>query len=60
MFDVSFLSGIDLFKHLPDSCLEALVKAATYWIAVLGILFFRPEQTCRVCRSVFRARRTPL
>ena len=26
MLDVSFLSGIDLFKHLPDSCLEALEK----------------------------------
>jgi hypothetical protein len=24
MLDVSSLSGIDLFKHLPDSCLEAL------------------------------------
>ncbi len=23
---VSFLSGIDLFKHLPNSCLEALEK----------------------------------
>jgi hypothetical protein len=26
MLDVSFPSGTDLFKHLPDSCLEALEK----------------------------------
>ena len=26
MLDVSFLSEIDLFKHLPDSCLEVLEK----------------------------------
>jgi hypothetical protein len=26
MLDVSFPSGIDLFKHLPNSCLEALEK----------------------------------
>ena len=28
MLDVSFLSEIDLFRHLPDSCLRAIEKAS--------------------------------
>jgi CRP-like cAMP-binding protein len=48
MLDVSFLSGIDLFKHLPDSCLEALAKNSRILDCSAGYLFFRPEQTGRV------------
>src|SRR6266849_823147 len=48
MLDVSFLSGIDLFKHLPDSCLEALEKASEVLNCRAGHLFFQPEQTGRV------------
>jgi CRP/FNR family transcriptional regulator len=44
MFDVGFLSGIDLFKHLPDSCLEALEKDSNVLNCSAGYLFFQPEQ----------------
>jgi hypothetical protein len=40
MLDVSFLSGIDLFKHLPDSCLEALEKGSEVLNCSAGHLFF--------------------
>jgi CRP-like cAMP-binding protein len=45
MLDVSFLSEIDLFKHLPDSCLEALEKDSNVLNYSAGHLFFQPEQT---------------
>ena len=48
MLDVSFLSGIDLFKCLPDSCLEALEKESNALNCSAGHLFFQPEQTGRV------------
>lgn len=48
MLDVSFLSEIDLFKQLPDSCLEALEKDSNVLNCSAGHLFFRPEQTGRV------------
>ncbi len=48
MLDVGFLSGIDLFKHLPDSCLEALEKDSNLLNCSAGHLFFQPEQTGRV------------
>jgi CRP-like cAMP-binding protein len=48
MLDVSFLSEIDLFKHLPDSCLEALEKDSNLLNCSAGHLFFQPEQTGRV------------
>ena len=48
MLDVSFLSGIDHFKHLPDSCLEAFEKGSEVLNCRAGHLFFQPEQTGRV------------
>jgi CRP/FNR family nitrogen fixation transcriptional regulator len=48
MLGVSFLSEIDLFKHLPDSCLEVLEKDCNVLNCSAGYLFFRPEQTGRV------------
>ena len=48
MLDVSFLSEVDLFKHLPDSCLEALEKDCNVLDCCAGYLFFQPEQTGRV------------
>jgi len=48
MLDVNFLSGIDLFKHLPDSCLELLEKDSYVLSCSAGHLFFQPEQTGRV------------
>jgi len=48
MLDVSILSEIDLFKHLPDSCLEALEKDSNVLNCSAGHLFFQPEQTGRV------------
>jgi len=47
MLDVSFLSGIDLFKHLPDSCLEALEKESQVLDCKCGHLFYVTEQTGR-------------
>lgn len=48
MLDVSCLSEIDLFKHLPDSCLEALEEDSNVLNCRAGHLFFQPEQTGRV------------
>src|SRR5712692_10900114 len=48
MLDIGFLAGIDLFKHLPDSCLEALEKDSNLLNCSAGHLFFQPEQTGRV------------
>jgi CRP/FNR family cyclic AMP-dependent transcriptional regulator len=48
MLEVSSLSGIELFKHLPDSCLEALEKESNVLNCSAGHLFFQPEQTGRV------------
>jgi CRP-like cAMP-binding protein len=48
MLDVSFLSEIDLFKQLPDSCLEALEKDSNVLNYGAGHLFFEPEQTGRM------------
>ena len=48
MLDVSFLSEINLFKHLPDSCLEALENDSHVLNCSAGHLFFQPEQTGRV------------
>lgn len=48
MLGVSFLSEIDLFKHLPDSCLEVLEKDSHLLNCSAGYLFFQPEQTGRV------------
>jgi len=47
MLDVSSLSEIDLFKHLPDSCLQALEKDSVVLNCSAGHLFFQPEQTGR-------------
>jgi CRP-like cAMP-binding protein len=48
MLDVSFLSGIDLFKCLPDSCLEALEKDSNVLNCTAGHLFFQSDQAGRV------------
>ncbi len=48
MLDVSFFSGIDLFKHLPDSCLEALEKDSNVLNCSARHLFFQPRQTGKV------------
>ena len=48
MLNVSFLSGIDLFKHLPDSCLEALEKDSNVLNCSARHLFFQPRQTGKV------------
>jgi len=48
MLDVSFLSGIDLFKHLPDSCLAALEKDSNVLNCSARHLFFQPRQTGKV------------
>src|SRR5258705_8756188 len=48
MLDVGFLSGIDLFKHLPDSCLEALEKGSHILDCRPGHLFYAAEQTGRM------------
>ena len=45
MLDVSSLSEIDLFKHLPDSCLEALEKDSNVLNCSARHLFFQPRQT---------------
>jgi signal-transduction protein with cAMP-binding, CBS, and nucleotidyltransferase domain len=47
MLDVGFLSGIDLFKHLPDSCLEALEKESQVLDCKCGHRFYVAEQTGR-------------
>jgi len=38
-------SGIELFKHLPDSCLEALEKDSNVLHCSARHLFFQPRQT---------------
>ena len=48
MPEVNSLSGIELFKHLPDSCLEALEKDSNVLNCSAGHLFFQPKQTGRV------------
>ncbi len=48
MLDVSVLSEIDLFKQLPDSCLDALEKDSNVLECSAGHLFFQPEETGRV------------
>jgi CRP-like cAMP-binding protein len=48
MLDVSFLSEVDVFKHLPDSCLEVLEKDSFVLNCSAGHLFFQPGQTGRV------------
>jgi CRP/FNR family transcriptional regulator, cyclic AMP receptor protein len=48
MRDLSFLSGIDLFNHLPDSCVEVLQDDSNILNCSAGHLFFQPEQTGRV------------
>jgi CRP-like cAMP-binding protein len=48
MLEVGFLSEVDLFKQLPDSCLEALEKNSNALNCSAGHLFFQPEQTGRV------------
>jgi CRP-like cAMP-binding protein len=48
MLDVGFLSGIDLFKNLPESCLEALERDSNVLNCSAGHQFFQPEQTGRV------------
>ena len=48
MLEVSVLSEIDLFKHLPDSCLEALERDSNLLNCNAGHLFFQPEQVGRV------------
>jgi CRP-like cAMP-binding protein len=48
MLDVSSLSEIDLFKQLPNACLEALEKDSNVLNCSAGHLFFQPEQTGRV------------
>jgi hypothetical protein len=48
MLEVNFFSEIDLFKQLPDSCLEALARVSNVLNCSAGHLFFQPEQTGRV------------
>ncbi len=48
MLDVSSLSEIDLFKHLPDSCLEALEKDSNVLNYSTRHLFFQARQTGKV------------
>jgi CRP-like cAMP-binding protein len=48
MLEVSFLSEVDLFKQLPDSCLEALERDSNVLNFSAGQLFFHREQTGRV------------
>jgi len=47
MLDVGFFSGIDLFQHLPDSCLEALQKDSQVFDCKGGHLFYVAEQAGR-------------
>src|ERR1700674_2081651 len=48
MLDVSFRSEIDLFRHLPDSCLEALEKNSHVLNCSTGHLFFQPARLSRL------------
>ena len=44
MLDASFLSEIDLFKQVPDSCLYQLEKNSNELNCKAGHVFFRSEQ----------------
>ena len=48
MVDLSFLSEIDLFKDLPDACLEALEKDSHILDCGAGHLFHGTEQMGRM------------
>jgi CRP/FNR family transcriptional regulator, cyclic AMP receptor protein len=48
MLDVSCFSEIDLFRQLPDSCLEALEKDSSVLNCGAGHLFFQPDQIGRM------------
>ena len=48
MLDVSCLSEIDLFRQLPDSCIEALEKDSNVLNCDAGHLFFQPDQIGRM------------
>ena len=48
MLDASRLSEIDLFRQLPDSCLEALEKDSNVLNCGAGHLFFQPDQIGRM------------
>jgi hypothetical protein len=37
----NFLAGVDLFKHLPESCLDLLVKDSRVLDCAAGHLFFQ-------------------
>ncbi len=47
MLEVSFLSEIDLFEQLPNSCLEAIEDSSVLDCSA-GHLFRQAEQTGRV------------
>jgi len=47
MLDARFLSGIDLFQGVPDSCLEVLEKDSDVFDCKSGHLFYVAEQTGR-------------
>jgi CRP/FNR family transcriptional regulator len=47
MLDVTSLSRIELFKHLSDSCLEALEKNSEVLNCSAGHLLFQAQQTGR-------------
>jgi len=53
MLDASFLSGIDLFKHLSDSCLGVLRKIGMYYLRGVGQVSFGMalQKTARGYRS---------
>ncbi len=48
MLDVGFLSGIDLFKELPDSCLASLKKDSHALDCSAGHQFYAAGQTGRM------------
>ena len=48
MLDASCLSEIELFKQIPDSCLEALEKDSNVLSCSAGHLLFQPDQIGRV------------
>jgi hypothetical protein len=51
MLDVGFLSEIDLFRHLPDSCLKAIEKASN----VLNYDFAKGRCRWQLPQDSFRA-----
>jgi hypothetical protein len=58
MLGVSFLSEIDLFKHLPDSCLEVLEKDSNLLNCSAGYLFSAQNKLAECSSSWRRARFT--